>query len=119
MSDPDASPQDYWINTSSNSIVKAIIQKSDNRMIRREIEELLSGGEIVKEIRQELTYPEMYASVENVWSALFLMGYLTQRERSYTRTFKAKIPNKIIREAFHKLRLEYLESEKKSSTNIA
>ena len=57
MSDPDASPQDYWINTSSNSIVKAIIRKSDNRMIRREIEELLSGGEIVKEIRQELTYP--------------------------------------------------------------
>ena len=119
MSDPDASPQDYWINTSSNSIVKAIIQKSDNRMIRREIEELLSGGEIVKEIRQELTYPEMYASVENIWSALFLMGYLTQRERSYTRTFKMKIPNKIIRAAFHKLRLEYLESEKNSSTNIA
>ena len=119
MSDPELSPQDYWINTSSNSIVKAIIQKADNRMIRREIEELLAGGEVIKEIRQELTYPEMYASVENIWSALFLTGYLTQNGRSFRNAYKLVIPNKEGRDYFKKLFTEYLKSKETSNTIIA
>nr|WP_294673824.1 AAA family ATPase [uncultured Blautia sp.] len=111
MSDPELSPQDYWINTSSNSIVKALIQKSDNRMIRREIEELLSGGEVIKEIRQELTYPEMYASVENIWSVLFTTGYLTQRGKSADRMFRLVIPNREIQDIF---RIQILECFKEN-----
>ena len=72
-------PEHYWINTSSNDAVKKFIQMSDNLKTKREIETLLAGGEIIKEIHQELIYPEMYQSLENVWSLLFMTGYLTQR----------------------------------------
>ena len=72
-------PENYWINTSSNNAVKKFIQMSDNLKTKREIETLLAGGEIIKEIHQELIYPEMYQSLENVWSLLFMTGYLTQR----------------------------------------
>ena len=68
-------PENYWINTSSNDAVKKFIKT------KREIETLLAGGEIIKEIHQELIYPEMYQSLENVWSLLFMTGYLTQRGR--------------------------------------
>ena len=74
-------PENYWINTSSNDAVKKFIQMSDNLKTKREIETLLAGGEIIKEIHQELIYPEMYQSLENVWSLLFMTGYLTQRGR--------------------------------------
>lgn len=74
-------PENYWINTSSNDAVKKFIQMSDNIKTKREIETLLAGGEIIKEIHQELIYPEMYQSLENVWSLLFMTGYLTQRGR--------------------------------------
>ena len=72
-------PENYWINTSSNDAVKKFIQMSDNLKTKREIETLLAGGEIIKEVHQELIYPEMYQSLENVWSLLFMTGYLTQR----------------------------------------
>ena len=75
----DSFPENYWINTSSNDAVKKFIQMSDNLKTKREIETLLAGGEIIKEIHQELIYPEMYQSLENVWSLLFMTGYLTQR----------------------------------------
>lgn len=74
-------PENYWINTSSNDAVKKFIQMSDNLKTKCEIETLLAGGEIIKEIHQELIYPEMYQSLENVWSLLFMTGYLTQRGR--------------------------------------
>ena len=74
-------PENYWINTSSNDAVKKFIQMSDNLKTKREIETLLAGGEIIKEIHQELIYPEMYQSLEKVWSLLFMTGYLTQRGR--------------------------------------
>ena len=74
-------PENYWINTSSNDAVKKFIQMSDNLKTKREIETLLAGEEIIKEIHQELVYPEMYQSLENVWSLLFMTGYLTQRGR--------------------------------------
>lgn len=69
--DPQAKPQNYWINTSSKDIVKKIIEKTDNRTIKREIERLVAGEEIVKELHQELTYQEMYTSIDNIWSVLF------------------------------------------------
>ena len=74
-----AFPENYWVHTSSNEAVKKIIQMSGNITTKREIERLLAGEEIVKEIRQELTYQEMYQSVENIWSLLFMTGYLTRR----------------------------------------
>ena len=77
----NAVPENYWINTSNNDAVRKFIQMSDKLTTKREIERLLEGGEITKEIHQELTYPEMYQSLDNIWSLLFMTGYLTQRGR--------------------------------------
>lgn len=79
LEDPKIEPQNYWMNTSSNEIVKKIIEKTDNLTTKREIERLVAGDEITKELHQELTYEEMYISIDNIWSVLFTTGYLKQR----------------------------------------
>ena len=98
--DPEIRPQNYWINTSSNEIVKKIIEKTDNQTTKREIERLVAGEEIVKEIHQELTYPEMYTSIDNIWSVLFTTGYLTQCKRPEGNAFHLVIPNLEIRNIY-------------------
>lgn len=98
--DPQISPQNYWINTSSNDIVKKIIEKTDNKTTKREIERLVAGEEIVKEIHQELTYQEMYTSIDNIWSVLFTTGYLTQCKRAEGNIFHLVIPNLEIRNIY-------------------
>ncbi len=105
----DAFPENYWIHTSSNDAVRKFIQMSDNLTARREIEKLLAGGEITKEIHQELIYPEMYQSLENVWSFLFMTGYLTQRGRIDAKRYKLAIPNLEIRDIFQTQIMEYFK----------
>ena len=102
-------PENYWINTSSNDAVKKFIQMSDNLTTKREIEKLLAGEEIIKEIHQELIYPEMYQSLENVWSLLFMTGYLTQRGRVDAKRYKLAIPNLEIRDIFETQIMEYFK----------
>ena len=105
----DSFPENYWINTSSNDAVKKFIQMSGNFKTRREIETLLAGEEIIKEIHQELVYPEMYQSLENVWSLLFMTGYLTQRGRVDAKRYKLAIPNLEIRDIFETQIMEYFK----------
>jgi hypothetical protein len=101
LADPNAEPQNYWINTSSNEVVRRFIRESDNSgTIRREIEELVAGECIIKELHQELTYEDMYQTVDNIWSVLFTTGYLTQRGRSEGNIFRLAIPNREIRNIF-------------------
>lgn len=71
--DPDAIPEDSWSNTSSNSIVSRFIDKA-NKQTRDEIENLISGETVIKEIKQELTYNELDKSIENLWSILLQQG---------------------------------------------
>ena len=104
-----AFPENYWVHTSSNEAVKKIIQMSGNITTKREIERLLAGEEIVKEIRQELTYQEMYQSVENLWSLLFMTGYLTQRQRLDASHYKLAIPNLEVRDIFKTQIMEYFK----------
>ena len=105
----DSFPENYWINTSSNDAVKKFIQMSDNVTTKREIENLLAGEEITKEIHQELIYPEMYQTLENVWSLLFMTGYLTQRGRVDAKRYKLVIPNLEIRDIFKTQIMEYFK----------
>ena len=109
----DSFPENYWINTSSNDAIRKFIQMSDNFKTKREIEKLLAGGEITKEIHQELTYPEMYQSLENVWSLLFMTGYLTQRGRVDAKRYKLAIPNLEIRDIFQTQIMEYFKERVK------
>lgn len=77
--DRDAEPKDYWSNTSSNDVVKHFIERMDKNETTEEMEELMSGATVSKEIHEELTYQGLYDSVENIWSVLFMTGYLTYR----------------------------------------
>ncbi len=97
--EPDATPQPYWINTSGNYIVKRFIERA-NQQTRREIEQLIEGKAIQKEIRLELTYNELDSTIENLWSVLFATGYLTQQGKSQGRTYSLIIPNESIRQIF-------------------
>lgn len=101
LADPNAEPQNYWINTSSNEAVRRFIRESDNSgTIRREIEGLVAGECIIKELHQELTYEDMYQTIDNIWSVLFTTGYLTQRGRLEGNIFRLAIPNREIRNIF-------------------
>ena len=98
--DPDAQPRNYWLNTSSNEAVRRFIRESDHAATRREIEKLVAGEAITKEIHQELTYKDMYDSIDNLWSVLFTTGYLTQRGKPDRDNFRLVIPNVEIRKIF-------------------
>lgn len=97
--DPDAYPEDYWSNTSSNSIVRRFIDKADKKT-KNEIEQLIEGKTILKEIRQDLTNNELDTSIENLWSVLFTTGYLTHRGRIDSKKYQLAIPNREVREIF-------------------
>ena len=91
-SDPEALPEAYWSNTSGNDIIRRFIDKAD-ATTKMEIEKLMAGETIEKEIHKELTYKELYDSTDNLWSILFLTGYLTKRERGTGDKLKLAIPN--------------------------
>ena len=107
LADPSVQPQNYWINTSSNDAVRRFIEKSDSGMTRQEVEALIAGEEIEKEICQELTYQDMYANIENIWSVLFMTGYLTYRGKTQNNRFRLAIPNLEIRNIFTTQIMEY------------
>lgn len=88
-----AKPQAFWLNTSSNSLVKRLIAHA-NYQTRNEIERLISGKTIQKKLHQELTYNEIDNSTENLWSVLFSTGYLTIEKEVALNTYELKIPNK-------------------------
>ena len=108
--DRDARPEAYWINTSGNELVKRFIDKA-NKTTKSEIERLINGEAIEKELRLELTYEEIDQSIENLWSVLFTTGYLTQTGRPKDGAYRLIIPNREVREVF---RLQINEWFKKS-----
>ena len=91
--------QNYWLNTSGNAIVRRFVDKADLQT-RNEIEQLIAGETIRKEIRQELTYNELDKSIENLWSVLFTTGYLTKEKQSEDGLYELKIPNMEIMDLF-------------------
>lgn len=107
--DPDARPRDYWSNTSSNDIVRRFIESAQNSTTKREIEQLIAGEAIQKEICQELTYRDLDKSINNLWSVLFTTGYLTQMGRPAGDVYKLKIPNLEIRRIFTKQIYEWFQ----------
>ena len=108
--DRDARPEAYWINTSGNELVKRFIDKA-NKTTKSEIERLINGEAIEKELRLELTYEEIDQSIENLWSVLFTTGYLTQTGKPKDGAYRLIIPNREVREVF---RLQINEWFKKS-----
>lgn len=98
--DLEAQPQNFWSNTSNNDVVRQFLQKADSGSAKKEIERLIAGEVITKEIHQELTYKDMYQSIENIWSVLLTTGYLTQRGKPDGMKLPLAIPNMEIRDIF-------------------
>lgn len=93
-------PQNYWVNTSGNDAVRYLIQKMGDGVLKSEIESLVAGDTVEKELHEDLTYQEIYASIDHVWSLLFMTGYLTQRGRADRGRIRLAIPNLEIRSIF-------------------
>ena len=110
---PSAHPENYWVNTSSNSIIRKFIDKADG-ITRDEMELLISGKDIKKKIRQELTYRDLDSTIDNLWSILFTTGYLTQcGEDDDDGMTSLMIPNREIRWIFVEQIQEWFEAETK------
>ena len=99
LSNPNTKTEAYWINTSSNDLVKRFVDKAD-KTTQSEIEKLINGEQIEKDIRLDLTYNELDNTIDNLWSVLFATGYLTDNGRTDDGKFKLVIPNKEVREVF-------------------
>ena len=118
MEDPEAEPQPYWINTSGNDLVKRFIDKAD-KTTRDEIERLMTGGTIEKEIRMELTYEEIDRSIDNLWSVLFTTGYLTLEGEPEYGICRLRIPNEEVREVFrYQIRELFRENVMKNTAEL-
>ena len=100
IDDKDAAPKNYWINTSGNDVVRHFIEKMGNGVMKGEMEALIDGKEVEKEIHEDLTYHEIYDSVNHLWSMLFMTGYLTTQEPADGDRYKLVIPNLEIRSIF-------------------
>ena len=93
--DPDTLPKPYWSNTSSNSIVREMVDDADEDT-RRELEILMDGGTIEKPVHEDITYGDIHESMDNFWNFLFFTGYLKagkQRSDGESIYLELSIPN--------------------------
>lgn len=99
LADSGLEPKNYWANTSGNSVISHFIDSvgKPQKLTRMELEQLVNGGIVQKEINSELTYKELYSSIDNLWSTLFMTGYLTQRGEPSGNRYNLVIPNREIR----------------------
>ncbi len=108
--DSSIRPQNYWVNTSSNNIIRKFIDKADSTT-KGEMEQLINGKSIKKKIHQELTYRDLDSKISNLWSVLFTTGYLTQSARQTEDYTELVIPNKEIQWIFEEQIQEWFETE--------
>lgn len=116
---PKAQPVSYWKNTSDNAIIRSFIDFAGNS-ITDKMETLLSGGYILQDIDENLTYDYLHSSESNLWSILYMTGYLTEARISEGKTAfspdtKAlKIPNAEIREIFETTVMKWFSDSAKT-----
>lgn len=119
LSDPALPPQNYWLNTSGNAIVRRFIDMA-GAQTRNEMEDLIAGKSISKDIHQELTYNELDQSIENLWSVLFTTGYLTTKSGIRDNPYQLMIPNQEIRRLFiDQIRIWFKETSRANKETIS
>ena len=110
----NAKPVSYWKNTSDSAIIRSFIDYS-GAAIKKKLEILISGGSIRQQIEENLTYDYLHSSEENLWSILYLTGYLTNAsEQDTDGTIELKIPNKEIKEIFETTVKKWFEDNAKT-----
>ena len=102
LDDGGNNPKPFWVNSSGNMILESFVNSKELNPAE-EFEALLNGGTITRTITEELTYNELYASKENIWSVLLMTGYVTKADaKEMGDTVRLRIPNKEIAESFQK-----------------
>ena len=103
----EARPTPYWINSSGNDIVRRLIKNASGAQVQSEIETLIEGGTISKEINENITHREIDKNIDNIWSLLYMTGYLTTTEAPASNYYDLRIPNYEITQIYKKQVMEW------------
>lgn len=113
LADKNEYPSSYWANTSSNSIVRSLIDRA-GRDTKDEIEELIAGGTVEKPVHEDITYDEVYDSMDNLWNFMFFTGYFRktgERMGGRQRYITLAIPNEEVRYIFENKVLGWFDEQ--------
>ena len=111
-----AEPKAYWLNTSGNSMVRELISAASNGTAQMDIEQLIEGETIVKRLNEQLTHNEINDSIDNIWSLLYMTGYLTLTERPSAGVYKLCIPNREVLEIYKQQVLAWFKDKANAET---
>ena len=115
--DPQAEPKAYWLNTSGNAMVRELISKSADGTTQMEIERLIEGETITKTLNEQLTHNEIRSSIGNIWSLLYMTGYLTTTQRPSGGRYELRIPNREVRQIYMQQVLSWFEDKASAETD--
>ncbi|MDO5410791.1 MAG: AAA family ATPase [Lachnospiraceae bacterium] len=117
---PGKTPQNYWEATSHNGIIYHFISRDDFE-VNNKFEILLNGGHLIETITADLTYDNIESTEENLWSLLYLTGYLTRAEEAEKnltlkpRQIALRIPNEEVKSIFKKAVVEWFNASVKTA----
>ena len=111
MHEPEAEPQAFWLHTSGNETIKRLINKTNSITTKSEVERLIAGETITKRINEQLTHSEIDDSIDNIWSLLYMTGYLTLAKRPSGGVYTLKIPNQEVTQIYKQQVLEWFNNE--------
>ncbi len=115
LANKETPPQPYWSNTSSNSIIKELVENADSE-VRQEIENLIAGETIKKPVYEDVTYDSIYESQDNLWNFLYFTGYLKADRESFeedARYMELMIPNREVRTIYKRTILTWADKKVK------
>ena len=117
----NATPKNYWLNTSGNEVINHFIDSvgEPQKLAKTELERLVSGNVVRKRINETITYKELYSTIDNLWSTLFMTGYLTQRGSEDDGRYRLVIPNREIRNIVTDNILSLFQDEVKKDGQMA
>ncbi len=113
---PQAQPKAYWINTSGNDMVRRLIEKGSDGTEQLEIERLIEGETITKPLNENLTHAEIDANIENLWSLLYMTGYLTAVDYPDGSVYSLRIPNREVQHIFKQQVLSWFKDKVRAET---
>lgn len=121
LTTPNAKPKNYWLNTSGNEVINHFIDSvgEPQKLAKTELERLVSGNVVRKRINETITYKELYSTIDNLWSTLFMTGYLTQRGSEDDGRYRLVIPNREIRNIVTDNILSLFQDEVKKDGQMA
>ena len=121
LTTPNATPKNYWLNTSGNEVINHFIDSvgEPQKLAKTELERLVSGNVVRKRINETITYKELYSTIDNLWSTLFMTGYLTQRGSEDDGRYRLVIPNREIRNIVTDNILSLFQDEVKKDGQLA